>query len=100
MSNYTIPGVGTKVPFIKDDAVLSRDGRTWICRIQYDVQRACWLTRKPEDKCGLLVFLNDAPDAWTTHIQISAIQPSGKAAWADPIDMEEVIGQQISKMYE
>jgi hypothetical protein len=87
MSNYTIPGVGTKIPFSKDDAVLSRDLRTWICRISYDAKRTCWIMEKPEDKRGLLVFLNDSPDAWTTHIQISAIQPSGKTAWADVVDM-------------
>lgn len=87
MSKYTIPGVGTKIPFIPTDAVLSRDNRTYICRIQYDEHLDSWLTLKPEQQRGLLVFLNDAPDAWTTHIQISAIQPSGKAAWADPVDM-------------
>lgn len=85
MSKYTIPGVGTKIPFAFDDAILSRDGRTYICRI--NCEQDGWVLVKPETHRGLLVFLNDAPDSWTTHIQISAIQPSGKAAWADPVDL-------------
>jgi hypothetical protein len=87
MTTLTIPSVGTKVPFAEGDAVLSRDGRTWICRIHYNEDLGNWEINLPSVRAGLLVFLNDAPDHQTSHIRITAIQSSGKAAYGDPVTL-------------
>jgi hypothetical protein len=80
---YSIPGVGVYIPIQKTDAVLSKDGRTYICRIAYNETTRSWEANTANR--GLLVFLNDGPTDLTTHIRITAIQSSGKAAWADPV---------------
>jgi hypothetical protein len=85
MTTLTIPSVGTNIPFAEGDAVLSRDERTWICRVHCDDVYHQWEVVSPDARRGLLVFLNDAPDEQTTHIRISAIQSSGRAAYGDPV---------------
>jgi hypothetical protein len=87
MTKLTIPSVGTQIPFDTGLAALSRDNRTHICRISFDEHKQAWVLNKPEERRGFLVFLNDAPDAQTSHIRISAIQSSGKAAYADTVNM-------------
>jgi len=85
---YSIPGVGTNVPFPHiSNAILSKDGHTWICRISYDEKEGAWLIVHPDERRGLRVFLNDKPGPNDNYIRVTAIQSSGKAAWADPVTL-------------
>jgi len=85
MTANTIPVVGTTIPYYAGDALLSRDDKTYIVRIAYT--DGVWTINHPEKKLGLLVWLNDAPDEWTTHVKITAIAPSGTSVWGDPVDL-------------
>lgn len=87
MTTLTIPSVGTNIPFAEGDSVLSRDAHTPICRVFYNVDQDVWEIAHPTERRGLLVFLNDTPDQLTTHIRISAIQSSGRAAYGDPVEL-------------
>jgi hypothetical protein len=85
MNKYMIPPVGTLVAIQEGDTVVSADEHTHICRIVYSEKEQQWVSNPADVRRGFIVFLNDEPTMKTTHIRISAIQPTGKGAWADPV---------------
>jgi hypothetical protein len=87
----SVPAVGTEIPIVEGSLVLSRDQRTQVCRIKYQKDSEDWvmvparLNRHGSlINHGLLVFLNSQATASNTHIRITAIQPTGKGAYASP----------------
>lgn len=46
-----------------------------------------WVLVDPAEGRGMLVFLNDNPADTDTHLQISAITPTGTACYADPVQV-------------
>ncbi len=99
-----IPSVGVRVPFTDGQVILSKDQITYMCRITYDESTEDWVIASvlnPGQKywtpitksrrIGLVVFLNDKPHPSDTHIEITAIQPTGKGAYADPVSADQHI---------
>lgn len=93
-----IPSIGVRVPFTDGQIILSKDQTTYMCRITYDELSEEWVIASvliPGQKywtpitksrrIGLVVFLNDKPVSTDTHIEITAIQATGKGAYADTI---------------
>lgn len=87
----SVPAVGTQIPIVEGSLVLSRDQRTQVCRIKYLQDSGNWVmvparTNRQGSLInhGLLVFLNSPATESTTHIRITAIQPTGKGAYANP----------------
>jgi hypothetical protein len=78
----TVPPIGAEIRFHLEDLTLSRDQRTYVCRIKYDQALHCWLI-SPER--GLLVFLNDKPEPQDNYLRITKIQPTGQGVYADPV---------------
>lgn len=93
-----VPAIGTEVKLSQGDATKSEDGRTWLCRIAYDevqgqwvvasrfeIQSNSWVScRQGVSQLGILVFLNDWPATDGDYtIRVSAIQRSGRGAFAD-----------------
>lgn len=103
MGNLILPSVGTEVSFSVGDVARSADERTYMCRItevegnwviasRLDKRSMKWIPLNKQRRIGLLVFLNDKPDPADTHIRISAIKPTGRAVWADPVQHHQAIG--------
>jgi|SRR6185437_10220814 len=98
MTNTLIlPTVGTEVPIVEEDIARSTDGRTYMCRIteiegrweiasRLDYRTGRWIPLNKKRRIGLMVFLNDKPDSTDSHIRISAMKPTGRAVWADPVN--------------
>lgn len=87
----SVPAVGTQVPIVEGSLVLSRDQRTQVCRIKYLEDSGVWVMvparlnrRGTLINHGLLVFMNKQATDSATHIRITAIQPTGKGAYASP----------------
>jgi hypothetical protein len=78
----SIPSVGTEVRISSDDFTLSRDKRTHFCRIKFDEGSQTWTT-VPER--GLMVFLTKPLNKEDTYMRITAILPTGKGAYAEPV---------------
>jgi hypothetical protein len=90
--NNSIPAVGTEIPIEPKALVMSRDSRTQVCRIKYQVDSSRWaMVPARTDRRGilvnhgLLVFLNANASAQSTHIRITSIQKTGKGVYADPV---------------
>lgn len=96
MTDIVIPAVGTEIPF--DPATLqfakgakakggtpASDKGTPYIRIKSNPFGG-WKPLVAGSKSGgLMLFLNDAPEATTTHIRVSSVVGSGKAVYGDPI---------------
>jgi hypothetical protein len=89
-----IPSVGTVIPIEERAVVLSRDQKTHVCRIKYKAETGTWSMVPARTNSqgalinhGLLVFLNSRLDKKATHIRITSIQPTGKGAYADPVQV-------------
>lgn len=93
-----VPPIGTEIRFKADQATLSKDERTYICRITYDDAAKDWIMASTYDpktdrwvpitklrRIGLIVFLNDKPESSDTHIVVSKIKSSGKSVYADTL---------------
>lgn len=80
----SIPEVGTLIPIVTDWISRSRDRETPMCRIKYEVKQWVMVPWGPLTR-GMLIFLNTWPEPKHTHIRITAIQPTGKGAYADPV---------------
>jgi hypothetical protein len=93
-----VPPIGTMVPIRSGDASLSKDDKTYMCRITFDESTKTWIIASrfnqatgrwapttKHKRLGFIVFLNDKPDTDDTHVRISAIQPSGQGAYGDSI---------------
>jgi hypothetical protein len=78
----SIPEVGTLIEIQPDMISMSRDRQTPVCRIKYDGKRWNMVAWGPQT--GMLVFLKTRPTEQHKFIRITAIQPTGKAAYADP----------------
>lgn len=78
----SIPSVGTEVRITHEDFTLSRDKRTHFCRIKFDDSTRAWTTVPAR---GLLVFLTKPLTKEDTHMRITAILPTGKGAYAEPV---------------
>lgn len=85
---HSIPEVGTMIPILPDmvrgsrERGTNRDGKTPVCRIKYDGRQWNMVPWGPTS--GMLVFLRSWPTEQQKYIRITAIQPTGKAAYADP----------------
>ena len=94
MQSNSIPAVGTLIPIEGRAIVLSRDQRTHVCRIKYVEEENRW-TMVPAKlnrrgaliNHGLLIFLSAQISGLHTHIKITSIQPSGKGAYAEPVQL-------------
>lgn len=93
MRKIVIPAVGTEIPFTPSDVHRPRQiengsvitGTPHI-RISFDEETETWKaipvgTRRG----GLIVFLNDTPDAGDTHVKITSVIGTGKGSYGDPI---------------
>jgi len=96
-----LPTVGTLIPFVQADAARSADERTYMCRVTYleqeerwviashlNVKTGRWMPITNTRRIGLMVFLNDAPDPKDVYVRISAVKPTGRAVWGDPVSSE------------
>ena len=96
-----VPSIGTMVPIRAGDASLSKDDKTYMCRITFDEPSNSWVIAsrfnattgrwQPATKhkrLGFIVFLNDKPDPTDTHVRISSIQPTGQGAYGDSVKQE------------
>lgn len=93
-----VPTIGTEIKFSREDAALQQNGKTYAVRIAYDAKtgqweissrfsdsEGVWVPLRKGGRAGLIVFLNDDPTSDDTHLVISAIQPTGRGAWADVV---------------
>jgi hypothetical protein len=94
LPNNSVPAVGTSIPIEDRSIVLSRDQRTHVCRIKYLNEESRWIMvparvnkRGALINHGLLVFLKKQAAESDTHIRITSIQPSGKGAYAEPVQL-------------
>jgi hypothetical protein len=101
MNKLMIPSIDTLVRVPLDYISMSEDRMTYVCRITFDEESGQWIVAScynqheerwvplnDKRRIGLMVWLNDAPSATDTHIRISAIHKSGRAAWADPVEIK------------
>jgi hypothetical protein len=93
-----LPTVGTLIPFVAEDIARSADERTHMCRVTYsesaerwviasrlNITTGRWIPLTTSRRIGLMVFLNSAPEKDQCNIRISAVKPTGRAVWGDPI---------------
>lgn len=96
MSSSLIPRVGTQIDFTADQASLSKDERTYVVRVTYDepaqkwviastynAQTGRWHSITKSRRVGLVVWLNDKPEAANKSLTVSSIHRSGRAVYAD-----------------
>ena len=93
-----LPTAGTLIPFLKEDIAKSGDERTYMCRVTYselaerwviasrlNLTTGRWMPITAARRIGLMVFLNDAPAPGDIHIRVSAVKPTGRVVWGDPV---------------